>query len=515
MQTPRLTLAPPDVPRHTAAGREDDRYLFLALFVLGCVSVVAAVAMGTSVGFAVVLVALALLVFGVLLLRWPILGFYAVAVAAVMVDEGTLGSNADIHMPDIYVFYWPPALEGFIERPIGVLVLFVLATLILRRFALRQRILAGGGLIVPFALFILVVALGFAHGLATGGSLKVAVVAVRPLWYIFISYVLAYNLVSRREQVRVLLWVLVIGVGLRALLGLWILLAFYHGQLSRDGRLIGHEDSYFFACFFLVIILLALLGHYRPQLYASLAITPLVLIALVANQRRADYVALALGIAVVWALVVAVRPRARARLVVIGLMCVFLGAGYVMAFAGSTSAIGEPARGVVSVFQPSVEADRADSNLYREMENYDLIYTAKQSPLLGTGFGVPFQQPKPLTSIYPGIQSDDPYYNYVPHNNIYWILVSTGLVGFFALWYLFGSMIVRGSLIARRLRDPYLRMFAIFVVASVFMEVTVAYADYQLFFFRNVFFVGLLAGTLMRLPELDQQAPETQAGKPV
>jgi hypothetical protein len=79
-----------------------------------------------------------------------------------------------------------------------------------------------------------------------------------------------------------------------------------------------------------------------------------------------------------------------------------------------------------------------------------------------------------------------------------------GPLGFLGLWYLLGSIIARGGIIARRLRDPYLQLVAIFVVAVTFMEVFVAYGDYQLFFFRNVIYLGLLAGILMKLPVLDE-----------
>ena len=57
----------------------------------------------------------------------------------------------------------------------------------------------------------------------------------------------------------------------------------------------------------------------------------------------------------------------------------------------------------------------------------------------------------------------------------------------------------------RQLRDPYLQVVAIYVVAVTFMEVVVAFADYQLFFFRNVIYLGLLCGILMRLLAMDQQ----------
>jgi hypothetical protein len=37
------------------------------------------------------------------------------------------------------------------------------------------------------------------------------------------------------------------------------------------------------------------------------------------------------------------------------------------------------------------------------------------------------------------------------------------------------------------------------------MEIVVAFADYQLFFYRNVIYMGLLAGILMKLPVIEQK----------
>jgi hypothetical protein len=79
-----------------------------------------------------------------------------------------------------------------------------------------------------------------------------------------------------------------------------------------------------------------------------------------------------------------------------------------------------------------------------------------------------------------------------------------GPIGFIALWYLFGTMIVRGSIIARQLKDKYLQLIAIYTVVMFVMEVIVAYADYQLSFYRNVIYIGILAGVLMQLPKIDE-----------
>lgn len=202
---------------------------------------------------------------------------------------------------------------------------------------------------------------------------------------------------------------------------------------------------------------------------------------------------------VAWALIFLVKPQARKGLAIGMIVFLAIGGAYVAAFAHSSGSIAEPARAIVSVINPGL-ADARDtaSNLYRQIENYDLKYTVRQNPL-GLGFGKPFLQPVVL----PNILVSDPYYLYVPHNTIYWIWMSLGPLGYFALWYLFGAMIVRGCLIARQIRDRYLQLVAIYIIATVFMEIVVAFADYQLFFYRNVIDLGLLAGVSMKLPALD------------
>jgi hypothetical protein len=157
---------------------------------------------------------------------------------------------------------------------------------------------------------------------------------------------------------------------------------------------------------------------------------------------------------------------------------------------------------VISVFNPSASDERdAASNAYRVVENYDLKFTESQSPILGFGFGKPFIQAVAL----PNVLELDPYYLYIPHNNVLWVWMRLGPLGFGALWYLFGSAIVAGCMIVRRLRNPQLQFFAIFTLALVMMEVILAYGDYQFFFYRNMIYVGVALGVLMKLPAIERK----------
>ncbi len=486
-----------------AAHRRHEMKLFIVLFIMLLSFVPLFVLEGMKTGFGVLLAGVGVLALMLVIVRWPIVGLYTVAASALLIEQEPL--STPIFTDHLYVFYWPPQLVGFVERPIGLLILFTLFIWLLRRLLRREQLLYGGALWLPFWLYMLCVAGGVIYGLATGGDLKIIVVEFRPFWYMFTSYVLAYNFVTRRGHIRAFLWVVIVSAGVKALQGLYVYLIVYHGDLTGHDTIMSHEELFFFAALLLLVIISSLHYRYRPQFIAALCIAPVVLIAMIANQRRTDYIALLVGIGAAWLLVFQIKSKARARLLVLLIICVGLGTGYVLAFQKNQGSYGEPARAIVSIFNPSVgDARDSGSNLYRYFENNDLKYTVKQYPL-GLGFGKPFLQPQPLTSIFPDVLQADPYYNYIPHNTIYWIWVDLGPVGYFSLWFLFGSIIILGSVTARKLRDPYLQVVAIYIVAIVMMEVVVAFADYQLFFYRNVIYMGLLCGILAKLPLLDQQ----------
>ena len=479
-----------------------DRLLFLVLCGIVVFLTPLVVLAGINLGLSLLVSVFAVIGLTAVIARWPLAGFFVIAGCVVCIDQTPL--ITPVFTDTLYVYSWPTALEGLIERPIGFLFLFILFVIICHRIVTRKTILKGGALIVPFLLFFLCLIGGAVYGYLTGGSLKVIVVELRPFVYFFESYLIAYNLVARKSHVRIFFWFVIAGAGLKALQGIYIYLKL-HGQLG-DFTLMSHEESFFFIGILLLVILLSVHTHYRPQLLAALAVLPFVVVTLVLNDRRADYVAFLLGLGAAWMLMLVTMQQARKVLLVILFISLAFGGGYVALFAGSTSGIGLPAHALISIFNPAVtDLRNADSNQYRIDENFDLKYTVEHNnPLVGLGFGKPYLQPIPLTIVFPGIAAADLYYAYVPHNNIYWVWMRLGAVGFLAFWYLIGSIIVRGSLIARQVRDRYLQMIAIYVVCMTIMEIVVAYADYQLFSFRNVIYIGLLVGMLMKLPELDK-----------
>lgn len=476
--------------------KRSDLVLFLSLFIGMLCLVFLMVAAGITIGFSLALALFGVLIIVALTVLWPTVGFFVIVCGTLLIEQDPLAVFGS--KPNAYVFYWPYALQGLPDRPIGFFMLFVFLVLIVHNLLKRHKIVQGGQLLLPYIFLLLCVVWGTVHGLSTGGDLKITVNEVRSFWYLFLGYLLAYNLIRSKVHLRSFFWFVIICAGIKALEGVYIYAIVIHGDLADYHAIMSHEESFFWISILLLIVLSSLYYKYRPQFYTALALIPFILISLVANNRRADFVALLVGLLVAWLLIFVSRSGARKGLIVVLISTSLLVGAYVAAFYNGQGGFSEPARAIVSVFHP--DPTSAASNLYRDIEDYDLKYTVKLNPL-GLGFGKPFLQPIPL----PDISKDDPVYNFIPHNTIYWVWMRLGPIGYLALWYLMGSIIVRGCLYVRQLKDRYLQLIAIYIVCMFIMEIMVAFADYQLSFYRNVIYVGMLAGILMKLPTLDKE----------
>src|SRR5699024_4498575 len=107
------------------------------------------------------------------------------------------------------------------------------------------------------------------------------------------------------------------------------------------------------------------------------------------------------------------------------------------------------------------------SNLYRDYENYNLAYTFRGKPIVGTGFGIKYEQPLGLANI------SFPLRDYIPHNQIFWVIVKSGVVGFFLFWFFFNSFAFQGVYILRNLSSPYLKAVCMMIIVAIINQLTV------------------------------------------
>src|SRR5262249_17508706 len=147
------------------------------------------------------------------------------------------------------------------------------------------------------------------------------------------------QLLERRTDLQIVLWALTLGLGGRAIEGLYRYVVTLRMQMDLEETFLAHEDPVMFIPLFFLLVTLI---HYRvvPRLTRVLmAAVPLMLFAFVLTQRRIAYVTLPVCAALFF---VQLAPQARRRFARIALPMVALGTLYVLLFMGSPSPLGRP-----------------------------------------------------------------------------------------------------------------------------------------------------------------------------
>ena len=112
------------------------------------------------------------------------------------------------------------------------------------------------------------------------------------------------------------------------------------------------------------------------------------------------------------------------------------------------------------------------SDLYRELEKYNLLYTIRATRVFGRGFGNQFFRPAPMPDI-----SFFEFWEYIPHNNVLWIWIKMGFLGFVSMLYLFGRAVQLGARSITLIRSVDHVAFALVGLCYVVMFLVFSYVD--------------------------------------
>jgi len=326
-----------------------------------------------------------------------------------------------------------------------------------------------GALGIPMVLFGLGLAIGLARGALGGGDLYIGFWEIRYLLYVPACYVIARTSLRRPEHVTALLRVGLIGATLFAIEG-----AYRKLFLVKTGALgwqvdfyYEHDDVVFLATFLIAAIATFVFKTHGRVRTFGMAVAPLLAFTLLASNRRAGVIVVLIDLLIVAVVMLVVNRKAffvSAPLVIVAAV-VYLGL-----FWNASGVVGQPARAVRSLYEP--DARDAASNIYRVIENYDISRTLQDDPILGVGFGREFQMVATLPDL-----SWWPFWRYETHNNVLWLWMKTGALGYLFFWMLFGIAIAKASGGARRLRDPALRTAALVCLAGLVGVVVFGYVD--------------------------------------
>lgn len=339
---------------------------------------------------------------------------------------------------------------------------------------------------LAMAFVLAAVALGVTVGHVHHGDLRTSLMEARPYVYLMATFFLTAVMVRDRRAIRAIQWTIVVTVIFKALQGIYVYFKHRH-DYPRPESFIGHEASYFFIVYFVLVLSLWLLHQPgRMRKIATYAL-PAVFFCDLVNDRRAAWLMLGgamLAFGVIAYHAAPFRRRLLGRCVV---ALVLVAAVYFPVFWNGNGSLAQPARAVRSQVHPS--ARDASSDLYRVQENANLQLNIKQGGLLGKGFGIKIDYALPITDI----SSIDALIAYIPHNDVLDVLMRMGVLGGVAIWFLLGAGIIAGCRLAKR-RDREIAIVGMTLACSLVAYALMGAVDQGFFMFRIAFITGALLG---------------------
>lgn len=448
------------------------------------------------------LVGLIALVLPVVVWRRPALGVIGLGSAGLVIEQyriGAPGGDITDHIPWFTSLSDGFKLSGVYVNPAELGILTVLAVLVGRAAITRRFSWPTGFVGAGYVAVLVAVALGVAHGAASGGNFTMVLWETRPFLYVFLLYFLALQLYPAVGTLEAFYWCVVIGTAVKSLQGLVALVPILAQHGPRPDYLLSHDDAFFFGMDIVLVASLWLFGQKGRLRTVATMLLPLVIVINAANSRRTAWLILVAGFVVTLVMVVARVPARRA---LVGKLVIVAGVAfaiYLPSFWNSSGIIGQPARAVQSAVAPS-ERDRL-SDQYRVIENANLVLAIRGSTPLGVGFGLPINYVIPIIDL----TRNDPFLKYIPHDGILYLWMRLGWLGFIAWLSWIGAVMISAAQLLRA-RDLRLACFASFTAACVAGYVIEGYYDLGLFWFRMAFFMGMVIGLMQMAHRLDGAA---------
>lgn len=302
-------------------------------------------------------------------------------------------------------------------------------------------------------------------GAARGGAVRASLFQFRNLLLIGpLTVLLSHAFRDLRDFARAAV-LATVGIAVKIALGIHFLVADAWPKALKIEDMTGHHDTVPYVV--LLFVWCATWVH-APSLRRLLVVLPPVawlMTGIVLNDRRVAYVTLAASFGLLYLLMRGPLKRRLTRALILALP--FL-AVYLLLARTHSEGIFKPAAQLMSV------SDRSDaSNVWRETENANLIFTLGHHPVVGSGWGHEYAE----LFVLPSIASIYPQYRLAPHNSVLWLLGVGGMVGFALIW----MPLVVGVYLATRsyhhARTPAERTAAAGVLATLLAYVLQAWGD--------------------------------------
>lgn len=346
------------------------------------------------------------------------------------------------------------------------------------------------------------------YGIATGGDFSKSLWQLEKVIYVPIVFLLCNRGLRGPKDHAVLGKIVLVAAALRSILAIYVV----HVTAERDpetGELLlehatSHHDSMLFAFASLLLVLMVIERADKKALRRLLLIQPLYVWGMIANDRRMVWVQIGLVLVTLYLVTPPNVVKRKIKRALIALSPAI--AGYVAAGWGSEASIFKPVGIIRSVVEPDTDA----SSLWREIENYDILYTFRRAPIFGHGYGHPFWEVIPLPAVPYELE------HYCPHNSILGLWAFAGFVGFTMLVLLWAGGVFFAMRAYFATKVPTERVAAVLAVGSVIIYMIQCYGDMGLGAWTGVFLVApclSLAGKLA-VHAGAWNRPKTRASRP-
>jgi hypothetical protein len=320
------------------------------------------------------------------------------------------------------------------------------------------------------------------YGLGTGGDFKNSLWQLRQLAWLPLFGVLFGNALKTAASRRWLLRIVLLAAWVRACLGIYFYMAIARPTGERPPYVTTHSDAVLAVIAILIALAALVVRPSREHVVLNLVAQPVLLLGLILNDRRIAFVSLFAGIAAL----VLMAPGAVRRTVQRGIV---MSLPFVLVYAAvgwtSEATIFRP----VSIVRSVINQDDTSSQT-RDIENYNLIYTLKHHPVLGSGFGHEYMEK------VQGNRVDQFFaqYRFIAHNSILWLLSLAGAIGFALIWACLPTAVLIGLITFRMAPGDGDRLVAYAAIAAVLCFVVQAWGDMGLQSWMGTLLVASLTG---------------------
>lgn len=413
---------------------------------------------------------------------------------------------------DVVLVYWFPFIKNFSSEEsllfisnaviVSPLETYLVLTFVswLGRAVIQRKLefFHTGVLFWPALMFISFVIFGLVYGIGRGGNLNIALWESRAMFYMPLMFVLTTNLIETRRHVSILSWLVMIAIFVNAIAGVWFVVAVLGFDLSTVERIATHPTSIHANTFFIMTISAWIFYASFARRLLLPVMMPVVLLSYFANQRRAAFITLAIALVFVFA--VLYWYNRKAFLMIMPVVAV-VGVLYLGVFWNSTGALAMPARAIKSVIAEDESNERdQSSNVYRVLENLNIMYTINTVPVTGVGFGQKFYIVFPM----PDISFAFEWWEYIPHNSFLWFWIKTGVGGFFSMLLLIALAITKGFQSLARMPGKDMSAILLTSILYVIMHFVFTYVDMS-WDTQSMIYIGMSLGIINSLERIVAQ----------